>query len=83
MFFNRETALEYSKKAGEIAREILRGISECLELEANYIDKELNLEKGVQVIAANFYPPCPQPELAMGMPPHSDHGLLTFLMHME
>ncbi|CAI9287033.1 unnamed protein product [Lactuca saligna] len=25
-------------------------------------------------------PPCPQPDLAIGLPPHSDHGLLTFLI---
>ncbi|XP_012069171.2 protein DMR6-LIKE OXYGENASE 2, partial [Jatropha curcas] len=77
----RETSLEYSKKAREVARELLKGISENLGLEANYIEKALNLETGLQVMAANFYPPCPQPELAMGMPPHSDHGLLTFLIH--
>ncbi|KAJ0011448.1 hypothetical protein Pint_33400 [Pistacia integerrima] len=28
-------------------------------------------------------PPCPQPDLAMGMPPHSDHGLLTLLIQNE
>ena len=65
----------------ELARELLRGISESLELEANYIEKALNVEQGLQVIAANYYPPCPQPESAMGMPPHSDHGLLTVLIH--
>ncbi|KAF2320499.1 hypothetical protein GH714_027744 [Hevea brasiliensis] len=76
-----ETSLEYSKRAREVARELLKGISESLGLDPNYIEKALNLEQGLQVIAANFYPPCPQPELAMGMPSHSDHGLLTFLIH--
>ncbi|XP_050209705.1 2-oxoglutarate-dependent dioxygenase 19-like [Mercurialis annua] len=76
-----ETSLEYSKRVREIGRELLKGISESLGLEANYIEKAVNLEEGLQVIAANYYPPCPQPELAMGMPPHSDHGLLTFLIH--
>ncbi|KAG4400980.1 hypothetical protein JHK82_019092 [Glycine max] len=40
----------------------------------------MNLDSGWQMIAANMYPPCPQPELAMGIPPHSDHGLLNLLM---
>jgi len=40
----------------------------------------MNLDSGFQMIAANLYPPCPQPELAMGIPPHSDHGLLNLLM---
>ncbi|GFY89420.1 ACC oxidase 1 [Actinidia rufa] len=30
-----------------------------------------------------FYPPCPQPQLAMGLPPHSDHGILTLLIQNE
>ncbi|KAH9722392.1 hypothetical protein KPL70_006720 [Citrus sinensis] len=37
----------------------------------------MNLDSGLQILVANLYSPCPQPELAMGMPPHSDHGLLT------
>ncbi|KAB5516020.1 hypothetical protein DKX38_026668 [Salix brachista] len=46
----------------------------------SYIDKALDLERGKQIFIANLYPTCPQPELAMGMPPHSDHGLLTLLI---
>lgn len=78
-----EIALEYSKRVRQVAREIIRGISESLGLEDDYIDKALNLENGLQVLAANLYPPCPQPELAMGLPPHSDHGLLTLLIQNE
>lgn len=40
----------------------------------------MNLDSGLQMLAANLYPPCPQPDLAMGMPPHSDHGLLNLLI---
>ncbi|MCD7447985.1 hypothetical protein HAX54_036805 [Datura stramonium] len=29
------------------------------------------------------YPACPQPELVMGLPPHSDFGLLTLLIQNE
>ncbi|PON33007.1 Oxoglutarate/iron-dependent dioxygenase [Parasponia andersonii] len=75
-----EIAFEYCKKTREVVMGILEGISENLGLEANYIYKTLNLDSGVQVFAANLYPPCPQPELAMGLPPHSDHGLLTLLI---
>jgi isopenicillin N synthase-like dioxygenase len=50
-------------------------------LEPDYLDKALNVEsEGLQIFIANLYPPCPQPELALGMPPHSDHGLLTLLI---
>jgi isopenicillin N synthase-like dioxygenase len=76
----RETSAEYSKRTWKLGRELLKGISESLGLEANYIDRAMNLDSGLQMLAANLYPPCPQPELAMGMPPHSDHGLLNLLI---
>ncbi|XP_031285646.1 protein DMR6-LIKE OXYGENASE 2-like isoform X1 [Pistacia vera] len=79
----REIAMEYCRRTREVARELLRGISESLGLDASYIDKTLNLDSGLQILVANFYPPCPQPDLAMGMPPHSDHGLLTLLIQNE
>ncbi|OMO63561.1 Oxoglutarate/iron-dependent dioxygenase [Corchorus olitorius] len=75
-----ETAKEYGKKLREIAGEIMKGISKSLGLEEDYFNKALNLEKGLQFMAANLYPPCPQPELAIGLPAHTDHGLLTFLI---
>ncbi|AES90611.1 putative flavonol synthase [Medicago truncatula] len=76
----RETSAEYSRKTWKLGRELLKGISESLGLEVNYIDKTMNLDSGLQMLAANLYPPCPQPDLAMGMPPHSDHGLLNLLI---
>ncbi|KAK9270918.1 hypothetical protein L1049_026505 [Liquidambar formosana] len=74
---------EYCKRSQEVASELLRGISESLGLEASYIHKTMEMELGHQLLVVNCYPPCPQPEVAMGMPPHSDHGLLTLLMQNE
>ncbi|MBA0720813.1 hypothetical protein Goshw_027129 [Gossypium schwendimanii] len=73
---------EYCEKTREMASELLRGISESLGLEERYINEKLGVESSEshQLFVANMYPPCPQPELAMGLPPHSDHGLLTILM---
>ena len=80
LFLCSEISLEYSQRVREVARGLLKGISESLGLEGSYIDKALNLEQGKQIFIANLYPTCPQPELAMGMPPHSDHGFLTLLI---
>ncbi|CAL5377684.1 unnamed protein product [Camellia sinensis] len=52
-------------------------------MEECYIEKAMDLESGLQIFIGNLYPPCPQTELAMGLPPHSDHGLLTILIQNE
>ncbi|GFY94934.1 hypothetical protein Acr_10g0003190 [Actinidia rufa] len=75
-----EVAREYSTQIRELALELLKGISEGLGLEECYIEKAMDLERGFQLFAVNFYPLCPKPELAMGIPPHTDYGLLTCLI---
>ncbi|XP_031497103.1 2-oxoglutarate-dependent dioxygenase 19-like [Nymphaea colorata] len=75
----RSAVEEYSRLLREIAGELLGGISESLGLESPYIEREVQWDKGFQTVVINFYPRCPQPELALGIPPHSDHGLLTIL----
>ncbi|KAG9450747.1 hypothetical protein H6P81_010712 [Aristolochia fimbriata] len=79
----RDISLEYSRTVREMVRVLLGGISEGLGLNESYIEKSLNLDEGLQILTGNYYPRCPQPELAMGMPPHSDHGLLTVLIEND
>uniref|UniRef100_A0A7N2M740 Fe2OG dioxygenase domain-containing protein n=1 Tax=Quercus lobata TaxID=97700 RepID=A0A7N2M740_QUELO len=31
----------------------------------------------------NYYPPCPEPNITLGMPPHFDYGFLTLLLQDE
>ncbi|KAI9121989.1 hypothetical protein K1719_006678 [Acacia pycnantha] len=40
-------------------------------------------QDGSQMIVANYYPPCPEPELTLGIPPHSDYGFLSLLIQGE
>ncbi|KAK6135663.1 hypothetical protein DH2020_030600 [Rehmannia glutinosa] len=77
----RDIVFEFSEKTRSVARKLLQGISENLELEQGYMDEALKLDSCFQLYAANFYPPCPQPDQAIGIPPHTDYGLLTFLIH--
>ncbi|XP_074562551.1 2-oxoglutarate-dependent dioxygenase 19-like [Curcuma longa] len=70
---------DYATCTRRVGMELLKGIWESLELDDNYMNRALKLDSCFQVFAANLYPPCPQPELVVGLPPHSDHGLLTLL----
>lgn len=70
----------YCERVTSVAREVLEGISESLGLEPNCLEDTMDYDDGFQIFIANLYPPCPQPELALGMPAHSDHGCLTFLV---
>jgi len=76
----REVAFEYSQKITGVARKLIQGISESLGLESNSIIESSGFDSGLQIMAVNLYPPCPQPHLALGLPAHSDVGFLTFLI---
>ncbi|KAK4266287.1 hypothetical protein QN277_027234 [Acacia crassicarpa] len=80
--FNDE-AKEYCRETRKVARKLLEGISESLDLEPEAIAKATGFDTGHQVFIANLYPPCPRPELALGMPPHSDHGFLALLIQND
>ena len=71
------------RKGKEVVEELLKGISLSLGLEENYIHKRMNVELGCKVFVINYYPPCPKPELVMGLPAHTDHGLLTLLQQNQ
>ncbi|KAL2476787.1 2-oxoglutarate (2OG) and Fe(II)-dependent oxygenase superfamily protein [Abeliophyllum distichum] len=60
---------------------IASAISEGLGLDHDYIEKSLG--EGFQVHAANYYPPCPEPDKTLGLAAHSDHGGLTILMQND
>ncbi|KAK6142913.1 hypothetical protein DH2020_023261 [Rehmannia glutinosa] len=78
--FVKDILLEFSERTRSMARKLLHGIAEILELEQGYIDEALELDSSFQMFAANSYPPCPQPDQAIGIPPHTDPGLFTFLI---
>ncbi|KAL0365183.1 UNVERIFIED_CONTAM: 2-oxoglutarate-dependent dioxygenase 19 [Sesamum angustifolium] len=79
----REVVTEYCKRSREVVRKLLRGISESLGIEESEMEKSLGLDSSLQIFIANLYPRCPNPDAAVGIAPHSDHGLFTLLIQNQ
>ncbi|KAK4397965.1 protein DOWNY MILDEW RESISTANCE 6 [Sesamum angolense] len=74
----RNVAREYLEQVWEVAMKLASAISEGLGLDDGYVATFLG--EGFQILAANYYPPCPEPDKTLGLAAHSDHGALTILM---
>lgn len=72
-----ETLETYSAEVGELCRRLLARIAETLGLApATFADM---FGEAVQAVRMNFYPPCPRPDLVMGLSAHSDGSAVTVL----
>lgn len=69
---------KYAEEEQNLAMNIMGLITEGLGLGPTYLSSKF--KEGVNVIAVNSYPPCPQPGLALGLPPHSDYSILTVVL---
>ncbi|KFK34221.1 hypothetical protein AALP_AA5G116300 [Arabis alpina] len=74
----KEKVGKYAEATHLLHKQLTEAILESLGLETNYLQEET--KEGSQVMAVNCYPSCPEPEIALGMPPHSDYGSLTILL---
>ncbi|XP_022732774.1 leucoanthocyanidin dioxygenase-like [Durio zibethinus] len=73
---------EYARQLRGLATKILSALSLCLGLEEGRLEKEVGgLEELLLQMKINYYPKCPQPELALGVEAHTDVSALTFILH--
>jgi len=59
---------------------LLELISEGLGLEKNVLKASLGGDQMEIEMKINLYPPCPQPQLALGVEPHTDMSAVTILV---
>ncbi|KAK8955417.1 Gibberellin 3-beta-dioxygenase 1 [Platanthera guangdongensis] len=77
-----EVMEKYKRWMKRVAEKLLNLMLHSMGLDDEMTDragfmKEMIL--AVDALQLNSYPPCPEPEKAMGMAPHTDSGLLTVL----
>ncbi|KAJ6712379.1 2-OXOGLUTARATE (2OG) AND FE(II)-DEPENDENT OXYGENASE SUPERFAMILY PROTEIN-RELATED [Salix purpurea] len=73
---------EYARLLRSLATKILSVLSLGLGLEEGRLEKEVGgMEELLLQMKINYYPRCPQPELALGVEAHTDISALTFILH--
>lgn len=77
-YFRREKMGNYARVVQVLQKQLMEVVLEILGLNPNYLQNEI--EKGSQVFVANCYPECPEPDVTLGTPPHSDYGSITILL---
>ncbi|EEF42736.1 Leucoanthocyanidin dioxygenase, putative [Ricinus communis] len=77
----RATLESYSTEMENLALKIFNLMAKALEMEPKEM-REI-FEKGCQKMRMNYYPPCPLPELVMGLNSHTDAVGLTILLQVN
>ncbi|KAL2465568.1 2-oxoglutarate (2OG) and Fe(II)-dependent oxygenase superfamily protein [Abeliophyllum distichum] len=70
---------EYSAMIQQTEKQLLKAMARSLCLEEDCFLKKLGERKLIDA-RFNYYPPCPRPDLALGIKPHADGSAITFLL---
>lgn len=70
----RDSVERYAIQVERVAQEVLSLFAENLNLEGTDYFKEKFGSEPMNLMRMNLYPPCPRPELVLGLSPHSDGG---------
>ncbi|KVI10843.1 Isopenicillin N synthase [Cynara cardunculus var. scolymus] len=76
----RQTIETYVEKSREVLDGLLQDLAASLSLDENAFLQYFEPKQSEVKVRVNYYPPCPRPDLAIGILPHSDASALTLLL---
>ncbi|KAL3641286.1 iron ascorbate-dependent oxidoreductase [Castilleja foliolosa] len=79
----REATEEYGRKLREVSDKLVKWLSLGLGLEEQQLKVAMGGDDTVFLLKINYYPPCPRPDLALGVVAHTDMSALTILVPNE
>lgn len=77
----RDIMEAYCKEIKSLATSIICQLAKALRMDEEEMRDLFN--DGMQTLRMNYYPPCPEPDKAIGISPHSDADAITILFQLN